>query len=193
MLMEKYKMASKFYSSIAEFDECKWKSLHAMPGLLVNWKKIYNPTPKIFKATTPTPKIFKATTPTPKIFKANILIKTFKNLLYIYIILQIPLLLEVVFSRCPFQLLRSYERHEDNKRKIGPERSSMQQADYQCHRLSPWMQESVSMHKSPTQLRHSRMNQTRSEEEEKERKRDRKDRGQEADGKKCSPTKQKPF
>ena len=46
------------------------------------------------------------------------------------------------------------------------------------------MQESVSMHKSPTPLRHSRMNQARSEEEEKERKRDRKDRGQEADGKK---------
>ena len=36
-----------------------------------------------------------------------------------------------------------------------------------------------------------RMNQARSEEEEKERKRDRKDRGQEADGKKGSPTKQK--
>ena len=34
------------------------------------------------------------------------------------------------------------------------------------------------------------MNQARSEEEEKERKRDRKDKGQEADGKKGSPTKQ---
>ena len=34
------------------------------------------------------------------------------------------------------------------------------------------------------------MDQARSEEEEKERKRDRKDRGQEADGKKGSPTKQ---
>ena len=52
------------------------------------------------------------------------------------------------------------------------------------------MQESVSMHKSPAPVRHSRMNQARSEEEEKERKRDRKDRGQEADGKKGSPTKQ---
>ena len=41
-----------------------------------------------------------------------------------------------------------------------------------------------------TQLRHSRMNQARLEEEEKERKRDR---GQEADGKKGSPTKQKPI
>ena len=50
------------------------------------------------------------------------------------------------------------------------------------------MQESVSMHKSPTPVRHSRMNQARSEEEEKERQ---KDRGQEADGKKGSPTKQK--
>ena len=53
------------------------------------------------------------------------------------------------------------------------------------------MQESVSMHKKPYPLRHSRMNQGKSEEEEKERKRDRKDRGQEADGKKGSPTKQK--
>ena len=43
------------------------------------------------------------------------------------------------------------------------------------------------MHKSPTPARHSRMNQARSEEEEKERKRDR---GQEADGKKGSPTNQ---
>ena len=32
------------------------------------------------------------------------------------------------------------------------------------------MQESVSMHKSPAPVRHSRMNQARSEEEEKERK-----------------------
>ena len=53
------------------------------------------------------------------------------------------------------------------------------------------MQESVSMHKSPIQVGHSRMNQARLEEEEKEMKRDRKDRGQEADGKKGSPTKQK--
>ena len=28
--------------------------------------------------------------------------------------------------------IRSYERQEENKRKIGQERSSMQQADYQC-------------------------------------------------------------
>ena len=48
----------------------------------------------------------------------------------------------------------------------------------------------MSMHKNPTPVRHSGMNQARSEEEEKERKRDRKDRGQEADGKKSSPTKQ---
>ena len=66
----------------------------------------------------------------------------------------------------------------------------MQQADYHSHRPTPWMQESVFMHKSPTPLRQSRMNQARSEEEEKERKRDRKDRGQEADGKKGSSTKQ---
>ena len=59
------------------------------------------------------------------------------------------------FNRCPFQLLRSYKRHEENKRKIGQERSSMQQADYQitnvigplheCKKVCPWMQESVSM------------------------------------------------
>ena len=36
------------------------------------------------------------------------------------------------------------------------------------------MQESVSMHKSPAPVRHSRMNQARSEEEEKDRKRGRK-------------------
>ena len=45
--------------------------------------------------------------------------------------------------------------------------------------------------KSPTPFRYSRMNQARLEEEEKVRERDRKDRGQEADGKKGTPTKQK--
>ena len=55
------------------------------------------------------------------------------------------------------------------------------------------MQESMSIHKNPTAVRHSRMNQARSEEEEKEGKKDRKDRGQEADGKKGSLTKQKPI
>ena len=67
----------------------------------------------------------------------------------------------------------------------------MQQTDYNRHRPTPQMQESLSMHTSPNSLRHSRMNQARSEEDEKERKRDRKDRGQEADGKKGNPTKQK--
>ena len=65
----------------------------------------------------------------------------------------------------------------------------MKLADYQCHWPTPWMQESVSMHKSPTPVRHSRMNQAWLEEEEK----DRKDRAQRADGKKGSPTKQKPI
>ena len=69
--------------------------------------------------------------------------------------------------------------------------TTMQQADYHRHRPTPRMQESMSMHKSPIPLRHSRMNQARSEEEEKETKRDRKDRGQEVDGKKGSSTKQK--
>ena len=57
----------------------------------------------------------------------------------------------------------------------------------------PWMQGSVFMHKNSAQIRHSRMNQARLEEEENGRKRDRKDRGQEADGKRGSPTKQKPI
>ena len=43
------------------------------------------------------------------------------------------------------------------------------------------MQESVFMHKGPTAVMNSRMNQAKSEEEKKERKRDRKDRGQEYD------------
>ena len=54
-----------------------------------------------------------------------------------------------------YQLPRSYKRYEENKRKI-------EQVDY-----TPWMQESVSMHKSPTPVRHSRMNQVRQEKEEK--------------------------
>ena len=50
---------------------------------------------------------------------------------------QLLLLLLVGFNMCPFQLLRSYKRHEENKRKIGQERSSMQQADYHRHRPTP--------------------------------------------------------
>ena len=44
----------------------------------------------------------------------------------------------------------------------------MQQADYQHHRPTPWMQDSVSMHKIPTPVRHLRMNKAKLEEEEKE-------------------------
>ena len=76
---------------------------------------------------------------------------------------------------------------------MGQERSSMQQADYECPRPTPWIQESVSNHKSPTSFRHSRMNQAKSEEEEKEKKRDRKNKSQEADGKKGSPDKTKTY
>ena len=68
-----------------------------------------------------------------------------------------------------FFIKRDYKGHLENKSKIGQERSSMQQADYHSHRPTPWMLKSVSMHKSPTPLRHSRINQARSEEEEKER------------------------
>ena len=50
------------------------------------------------------------------------------------------------------------------------------------------MQESASMHKSPTPARHSCMNQARPEKRKREE--DRKDRGHEADEKKGSPTKQ---
>ena len=96
----------------------------------------------------------------------------------------------VLSNRRPFQQLRAYKRHKENKSKIGQEWNSMQQAHYKCHRPIPWMQESVSMHKSPTPVRHSRMNQARLEKEEKERKRGKKDRGQEADGKKGSSIKQ---
>ena len=49
----------------------------------------------------------------------------------------------------------------------------MQQADYHRHRPTPWMQESVSMHESPTPVRYSRMNQARSEEEEETQERER--------------------
>ena len=48
-----------------------------------------------------------------------------KNLTVFY------LLLYSGFNRFPYHLLRSYTRHEDNKSKIGQERSCMQQADYQ--------------------------------------------------------------
>ena len=87
------------------------------------------------------------------------------------------------FNKCPFQLLRSFKRYEENKSKIEQERIAT------SSRPTPWMQESVSMHKSRTPFRHSRMNQARTKEEEREG--NRKDGCQEADGKKGSPTKQK--
>ena len=73
------------------------------------------------------------------------------------------------------------KRSEENKRKIGQERSSTTTNVigplHECKKLSP----------IPKALhRQSRKDQARSEKEEK---RDRKDRGQEADGKKGSPTK----
>ena len=58
-----------------------------------------------------------------------------------------------------------YKRLEVNKSKIGQESSSMQPADYKFHQPTSWMQESVSMHKNPTLVRHSGKNQARSEEE----------------------------
>ena len=41
------------------------------------------------------------------------------------------------FNSCPYQLLRSYKRHVENKSKIQQERSSMQEVDYQCQRPTP--------------------------------------------------------
>ena len=64
----------------------------------------------------------------------------------------------------------------------------MKQADNPYHWPNPWMQESVSKHKNPTPqtfVHESGKVGGRGEEEE------RKDRGQEANGKKDSPTKQK--
>ena len=63
--------------------------------------------------------------------------------------------------------------------------SSKQQVDFQCQQPTQWKQESVSMRKSPTPVRHSYMNEARSEEKE--------NRCQEADVKKGSLTKQKTF
>ena len=41
-----------------------------------------------------------------------------------------------MFNRCPFQLLRSYERFEENKSKIGQERSSMQTTNVMAHSIN---------------------------------------------------------
>ena len=110
---------------------------------------------------------------------------------------EVLLLLYSRFNKCPYQLPRPYKRQEENKSKIGQERSfmlrscSLEVLDHQCHRPTPWMQEIVSMHKSPTPVRHSGMNQAkvgrRGRETGKTQAR------QEADGKKGSPTKQKPI
>ena len=70
------------------------------------------------------------------------------------------------FNKCPFQLLRSHKRHEENKRKIGQERSSMKQADYQCHRpLHECKKVCPCTNALPQSGNHSTMNQARSEEE----------------------------
>ena len=66
--------------------------------------------------------------------------KSFRLISYLHFSSVDPPVIIVIifwFNRCFFQLLRSYKRHEENKRKIGQERSSMQQADYQCHRPTP--------------------------------------------------------
>ena len=59
------------------------------------------------------------------------------------------LLLEVGFNRRPFQLLKSHNRHGENKRKIAQEGISMQQLTtnvigplHECKKVCPWMQES---------------------------------------------------
>ena len=80
---------------------------------------------------------------------------------------------------CPFQLLRSYKRHEENKRKIGQERSSMQQANvigplHECKKVCPCTKT----------LPQSAIRAWIKQGWRKRKKRGRKDRGQEADGKK---------
>ena len=54
------------------------------------------------------------------------------------------------------------KRHKVNKSKIGQERRWVTTDYHVIVPLDPWLQESVSMHKSPTPVRHSRMNQARS-------------------------------
>ena len=77
----------------------------------------------------------------------NVLFKKLLLLIYIYIYYRWGLIVV-------FQLLRSSKRHKENKRKIGQEHSSMQ-ANYQCHRPTPWMQERVPMHKCPSYTTHA--------------------------------------
>ena len=74
--------------------------------------------------------------------------------------------------------------------KIGLECSSMQQADYQCHQPTHSMNARKCVHAQkpyPSQAIAHKASKVRGK---KGMKRDRKDRGQEADGKKGSPTKQ---
>ena len=68
-------------------------------------------------------------------------------------------------------------------------RVTIHHADYQCHVSTTWMQVSMSMHKSPSPVRHSRMNQARLEEEEK--RETEKTEARKLMGRKTNPTKQK--
>ena len=91
------------------------------------------------------------------------------------------------------QLLTSYKRHKESKSKIGQERSSLQQADYQCHRPTHSMNTRKCVHSdtqktSPCQaFTHESSKVGRRVEG-----RETRNTGQEADGKKGSSTKQKP-
>ena len=54
-----------------------------------------------------------------------------------FLILYVSFSYQEGFNKCPFQLLRSYKGHKENKSKIGQEHSSMQQADNHRHRPTP--------------------------------------------------------
>ena len=86
------------------------------------------------------------------------------------------------FNRCPFQLLRSYKRHEENKRKIGQERSS------KLHAAGPLpMSSAYSMNaRKCVHAQKPYPSQAFAHESSKV-----EGRGQEVDGKKGSPTKQR--
>ena len=69
-----------------------------------------------------------------------------------------------MFNRCPFQQLRSYKRHEENKRRLDRNIVPCSRPStnvigplHECKKVCPCT-------KAP--VRHSRMNQARSEEEE---------------------------
>ena len=94
----------------------------------------------------------------------------------------------------PYQQLMTDKKHEENKKsKIGQKVAPCSKpTTYQFYLPTSWTQESVSMHKRPTPVRHSPwIKQGRRKRKKRGRERERKERSQEADGKKGSPKKKK--